>query len=167
MRRILLDQNYIQYFVRGFPKNIDADHERAAYQVVIANPDFRFVLSPWNIVEAARSTEKSYVDAYARFIDKLDPWYIVDHPFFCGREVRTFVFENYFGCEEAAVSPFSTCFSQFIVDLGWEPIPFIGLSPGGLTRTLFRHPEFLVEVGNERMARSDLLNQLPGRRRRH
>jgi hypothetical protein len=86
---IYLDLNIAHYFVRGFPQS-DGDPalaENSALSTALAqHPGLRFVVSPWNLIEAAQEREadnsplvlpKRYAlaltERYAEFYERLMP----------------------------------------------------------------------------------------------
>lgn len=82
VKTIYLDHNIAHYCVRGFLPNVDGPAERDVLQRCLSAPvDFRFALTDWHLVEAAR--ECTHGDdpqhegrRYADFFESLTPLFL-------------------------------------------------------------------------------------------
>jgi hypothetical protein len=98
MQTIYLDHNIARYFVRGFPSNVDGSLEPLSLQkCLVSNSDVRFVVSDWNLVEAARDcvheADPLYeVARYADFFESLRPLFIDGHDVLERAEMRAYAY---------------------------------------------------------------------------
>lgn len=81
VKTIYLDSNIHHYFVRGFPDEQRGHADRAALETCLRSPHLRFVLSDWNLTEAAREkdprlTAKELLARYSDFFLQLKPLYL-------------------------------------------------------------------------------------------
>jgi hypothetical protein len=101
MKTIYLDHNIVRYFIKGFPKQFDMGIEHAALvQASALRPDVRFVVSDWNVVEAARECARQAVprllaDRYASFFEGIDPLFIDGHDTLERAEMAAFAFAHW------------------------------------------------------------------------
>jgi hypothetical protein len=85
MKTIYLDHNIVHYFVKGFPKQLDAAVEHTSLRQAQASyPDVRFVVSDWNVIEAAREcvgaqAPLDLADKHVTFFEQLHPLFIAGH----------------------------------------------------------------------------------------
>ncbi len=160
MKVIYLDHNIIQYFSGLFPANVDAAAELAALEAVKSDPGCRFVLSPWNIHEAASGTDLKRIEACASLIEGLNLWFIPDHPVLAKREMRRHVFKRYFGVDMPLECPFATSYSQHLVDIGIKNVPVGKYTAAGMIRYLSRNPSQSAPIDQYKEARPEILKQL-------
>ena len=101
MKTIYLDHNFVHYYVKGFPQELDAATERGSLDKVLAfYPDVRFVVSDWNVVEAARecarlSVPRAGAAMYASFFESLRPLFIEGHDTLQRAEIRALAFSHW------------------------------------------------------------------------
>lgn len=161
MKAIYLDHNIIQYFTGYFPNSVDTAAEFAALAVAKSDPDCHFVLSPWSIFEASGGTDSTRIEAYASFIEGLSLWFIPDHPVLAKREMRRYVFRTYFGEDPPLESPFATCYSQHLTDLGIENVPVGKYTAAGMIRHYSRTSSApLGPIDQQKVERPLILKQL-------
>jgi hypothetical protein len=98
VQTIYLDHNIARYFVRGFPSNVDGSLERLSLQkCLVSNSDVRFVVSDWNLVEAARDcvheADPLYeASRYADLFESLRPLFIEGHDILEREEMRAYAY---------------------------------------------------------------------------
>jgi hypothetical protein len=140
MKTIYLDHNIAHYFVRGFPPNVDGAAERDALQKCLSAPvDFRFVLTDWHLVEAAR--ECTHRDdpqdegrRYADFFESLMPLFLDGHRALEKAEMATLAYSCWNLPTRAKPDwMFATEFSQ--IASSHIPEMLVGLTP----RIYLRH----------------------------
>jgi hypothetical protein len=101
MKTLYLDHNIVHYYVKGFPRELDAAREFAALQEIQAlHPDVRFAVSDWNVVEAARecarsSAPRAAAGLYASFFEGLRPLFIEGHDTLQRAEIRALAFGHW------------------------------------------------------------------------
>jgi len=120
MKTVYLDHNIARYFVRGFPPKVDESIERLALQKCLAlGHEVRFVVSDWNLVEAARDCAHEVdplceAGCYADFFESLHPLFIDGHDVLERAEMKAYSYLKW-NMAGAPVNPlwmFSTEFTQ-------------------------------------------------------
>lgn len=148
MKTIYLDHNIAHYFVRGFLPNVDGVAEWDALKKCRSAPrDFRFVLTDWHLVEAAR--ECTHRDdpqgegrRYADFFESLTPLFLDGHLALEKAEMATVAYSRWnLPTRGKPDSMFATEFSQ--IASSQVPEMLIGLS----SRIYLRH---LIETDSSR-----------------
>lgn len=84
MTKIYLDHNIVHYLVRGFPKSnpdAGATEQKALAAALEKHPGLRFVVSAWNVIEAASerlsgASPAELAGRYADFYERLQPLHI-------------------------------------------------------------------------------------------
>lgn len=101
MRTIYLDHNIAHYFVRGFPAGVDAGIEEGAMRACLhPKSEVSFVLSDWNLVEAARESARQAnpldeAGRYADFFESLRSLFIEGHDALERTEMRNYAYSRW------------------------------------------------------------------------
>jgi hypothetical protein len=148
MTKIYLDHNIVHYFVRGFPKNYaDAGSaEQAALGLALKqHPALRFVISAWNVIEAASeqapgAPPQELADRYADFYERLEPLHIPAHDVVEREEMKRCVYGELGLLTTASEVPvFNEHLTQVLALTGIEPL--LGYDLRRDLRYLVRKPQ--------------------------
>ena len=155
MRTIYLDHNIAHYFVHGFPAGVDAGIEERALQWCLhPKSEVRFVLSDWNLVEAARESAHQAnplgeAGRYAEFFEALRPLFIEGHDALERTEMSNYAYSRWKipGTSRPQHWMFATEFTQ--VALSRTPEVLLGFD----LRIFLRHLA-KIESSREEISRS-------------
>ncbi len=146
MKTIYLDSNIHHYFVRGFPDEQRERADRAALETCLkGHPHVRFVLSDWNLAEAAREndpklTAEELSTRYSEFFLQLKPLYLPT-PIEIERMETSRCVSRLMGWSHAEEIPVvNEHFTQLLAITGITPIP-LGYSLRHFMRHLQRNAE--------------------------
>jgi hypothetical protein len=148
MTKIYLDHNIVHYFVRGFPKSYqDAGvAEEAALALALRKHQaLRFVVSAWNVIEAASecvpgAPRVELADRYADFYERLKPLHIPAHDVVEREEMKRCVYRELgFATSASDVPVFNEHLTQVLALTGIEPL--LGYDLRKDLRYLARKPE--------------------------
>lgn len=125
---IYLDSNIHHYFVRGFPDEQWERADRAALETCLRPPQLRFVLSDWNLTEAARERDREQtadelLTRYSDFFLQLKPLYLPPPVEIERMEMRRYVSRlmDWSGTAED-IPVFNEHFTQLLAITGITPI---------------------------------------------
>jgi hypothetical protein len=168
MTKIYLDHNIVHYFVRGFPKSYpdEGSAEQAALSLALEkHPALRFVVSAWNVIEAASeqapgTPHEALADRYADFYERLKPLHIPAHDVVEREEMKRCVYRELGLLTTISEVPvFNEHLTQVLALTGIEPL--LGYDLRKDLRYLARNPQRREGFENAKQttlkARKDLL----------
>jgi hypothetical protein len=100
------------------------EYENRFLSLLIKDPNCRIVFSGWNIVEISKRRNMGGAISLARFVDKLNPLYILDRRNIQKAEIKKFVFQEIFkeNFEFQAIRQF---LSEVFYELGITQVPLM------------------------------------------
>jgi hypothetical protein len=147
LKRIYLDNNILQYFVRGFPKHIPGAAEEKRLEELLKDKDYRFALSVWSFIEISHdSIDES--NRYADFIERLNPEWMSERLYIVRAEIKNFLFSTILGQKpDKSDIAWNAVFSQMMVTVnGMGDKAVIGETPRQYLKLLHEKPEYLEQL---------------------
>lgn len=128
MKTIYLDSNIHHYFVRGFPDEHRGRADRAALETCQRSSHLRFVLSDWNLTEAAREKDprlpaKELLARYSDFFLQLKPLYLPTPVEIERMEMQRRVCRLMGWSHAENIPVFNETFTQLLAITGITPVP--------------------------------------------